>query len=153
MAHVRSHGHGELEHNGPAFAVAGIVCVGVVLSYVPQALRIYMARSSVGLSPWFLFLGATSSASAMFNVLLLQWPIVRHCGKDGALSCVEHSMGIMQVGLQWFMFTFMYVLALTQLLPVFEVLCGGRVPAAECAQEAPPTQAQSCGRRFVGVRQ
>lgn len=95
--------------NGTAFAVAAVVCVGVVLSYVPQVVRICWTRSSVGLSPWFLFLGATSSASAMFNVLVLQWPVVRCCPRLGALGCVEQLMGILQVTLQWFMFTLMYV--------------------------------------------
>ena len=85
----------DLPHNGPAFAAAAVVCVGVVLSYIPQAMRIHLSRSSVGLSPWFLFLGATSSACAMFNVIVLQWPIVRCCASLSALSCLEHMMGIL----------------------------------------------------------
>ncbi len=30
-------------------------------------------------SQWYLLLGATSSASALLNLVILQWPVVRCC--------------------------------------------------------------------------
>ncbi|WFD44632.1 hypothetical protein MPSI1_003302 [Malassezia psittaci] len=103
----------EVPENRGAFLVAGVVCVGVVLSYLPQIVRIYRARSSVGLSPWFLFLGATSSACAMFNVMVLQWPILRCCSRLRAVQCLEQMMGVLQVSLQWFMFSVIFAMFLT----------------------------------------
>ena len=72
-------GRCEYPHDALAFAVSGVVCVGLVVSYLPQVVRILATGSSIGLSPWFLFLGATSSASPFPNVLTLQWGVVRCC--------------------------------------------------------------------------
>lgn len=72
-------GRCEYPHDALAFAVSGVVCMGLVVSYLPQVVRILATGSSIGLSPWFLFLGATSSASTFLNVLTLQWGVVRCC--------------------------------------------------------------------------
>lgn len=66
-------------HDPLAFGSSGVVCAGVVLSYLPQIARILTMRSSLGLSPWFLFLGATSSASTFLNVVTLQWHVFECC--------------------------------------------------------------------------
>ena len=44
------------------------LCVGLVVSYLPQHLRIIMSKSSEGISPVFLFLGVASTSSSMFNM-------------------------------------------------------------------------------------
>ncbi|KAF8627148.1 hypothetical protein AX17_006365 [Amanita inopinata Kibby_2008] len=86
------------------------LCCGLVISYVPQHYRIISTGTSVGLSPWFLLLGSTSAAAGMLNMVTLQWHIVRCCRVLPLGSCVEMSAGIIQVGLQWLMFTMILVL-------------------------------------------
>ncbi|TFK71134.1 hypothetical protein BDN72DRAFT_870083 [Pluteus cervinus] len=86
------------------------LCCGLVLSYVPQHYRIIHEKSSEGLSPWYLLLGTASAASAMWNLITLQWPILRCCGKLSLGSCVEMTAGVTLVTLQWSMFTLIFVL-------------------------------------------
>ncbi|KLO12529.1 hypothetical protein SCHPADRAFT_875428 [Schizopora paradoxa] len=88
---------------------AGLV-VGLIVSYLPQHFRIISKGSSEGFSPWFLLLGATSSAAGMLNMWTLQWGIVKCCKKLSFGSCVESLGGIFQVSTQWFMFTMILVL-------------------------------------------
>jgi len=86
------------------------LCCGLVISYLPQHFRIIHAKSSEGFSPVFLLLGATSAASGMFNMVTLQAPIVRCCRVVSLGSCVEMTAGVVQVGLQWFCFSIVFVL-------------------------------------------
>lgn len=97
-------------HDGATLALSIVVCVGVVLSYIPQMLRITLVKSSVGLSPWFLFLGTTSSWSATLNLIVLQWPLLRCIFSPLRWSHLEHLMGVLQTGLQQVMFTLIFVL-------------------------------------------
>lgn len=101
-----------IHHDPVAVYLATFLCVGLVVSYLPQIYRIIHNRSSQGFSPWFLLLGATSSASSFLNVVALQWGIVRCCPSLPALECTESLLGIFQVGLQWFMFASVFVLFL-----------------------------------------
>ncbi|WFD23234.1 hypothetical protein MEQU1_001922 [Malassezia equina] len=97
-------------HNGAALQLSIVVCIGVVLSYIPQILRIVAAKSSVGLSPWFLFLGTTSSWSATLNLVVLQWPLLRCSFSPLRWISLEHLMGVLQAGLQQTMFTIIFIL-------------------------------------------
>ncbi|KAN0066486.1 hypothetical protein ACQY0O_000580 [Thecaphora frezii] len=100
-------------HHDPVSLYLSIfLCVGLVVSYLPQLLRIILKRSSQGFSPWFLLLGATSSASSFLNVVALQWGIVRCCSELSGGECAESLLGILQVGLQWLMFVSVLVLFL-----------------------------------------
>lgn len=88
------------------------LCMGLVVSYLPQIIRIILKRSSVGFSPWFLFLGATSSASSFLNVVSVQWAVVSCCQWLSTGACAESLLGIVQVGLQWLLFMTVFVLFL-----------------------------------------
>jgi hypothetical protein len=55
------------------------LCFGLIISYLPQILRIFIKKTSLGFSPYFLFLGATSSASSFLNVVSLQWAVISCC--------------------------------------------------------------------------
>jgi len=92
-----------------AFLTLGLCC-GLVISYAPQHYRIINSGSSMGLSPWFLLLGSTSAAAGMLNMVTLQWPIVKCCSTLPMGACLEISAGIIQVGLQWLLFTIILVL-------------------------------------------
>ncbi|KAJ9477165.1 hypothetical protein PHBOTO_000823 [Pseudozyma hubeiensis] len=100
-------------HQDPvAVYISAFLCVGLIISYLPQIFRIVRNKSSQGFSPWFLLLGATSSASSFLNVVALQWGIVRCCPSLPILECAESLLGIFQVGLQWLMFASVFVLFL-----------------------------------------
>jgi hypothetical protein len=56
-----------------ATLTAGL-CVGLVISYLPQHVRIISKGTSDGLSPWFLLLGSTSSAAGFLNMCVGREP-------------------------------------------------------------------------------
>jgi PQ loop repeat len=95
------------EHDGVATGLAVFLLVGIVVSYLPQIVRIIVKKSSLGFSPWFLLLGATSSASSFLNVVALQWGLVRCCSMVSTSICAESMLGIAQVALQWLCFVSM----------------------------------------------
>ncbi|GAA5963053.1 hypothetical protein JCM21900_002217, partial [Sporobolomyces salmonicolor] len=66
-------------HNRTGEILSLCIVVGLVLSYLPQHFRIIRHRNSEGLSPLFLLLGATSSASSLGNIVTLQWGQVACC--------------------------------------------------------------------------
>ncbi|KAI0088322.1 hypothetical protein BDY19DRAFT_994229 [Irpex rosettiformis] len=86
------------------------LCVGLVISYLPQHLRIILAKSSEGFSPWFLLLGSTSTVAGVLNIIVKQWEIVRCCHVLSAGNCIEATAGIFQLFIQWFCFTMILVL-------------------------------------------
>ncbi|KAG6330156.1 hypothetical protein ID866_8934 [Astraeus odoratus] len=93
-----------------ANALTAFLVYGLFISYVPQHLRIIRAGTSIGLSPWFLLLGSTSSAAAMLNMITMQWPILRCCKEVSFGKCIEISAGVLQVSTQWLLFTIIMVL-------------------------------------------
>ncbi|WRT69175.1 uncharacterized protein IL334_006159 [Kwoniella shivajii] len=99
-------------HDVPTLVLSLILCTGLIISYLPQHLRIVNAKSSEGFSPWFLLLGATSSASGMLNLLIVQWPLFQCCRILSAGRCFESLLGFYQVTLQWLLFTIILVLYL-----------------------------------------
>jgi len=100
------------DHNPFALTLTIGVTIGLILSYLPQHLRIISNRSSEGISPWFLLLGSTSSTAAMLNVVALQWPVVLCCKQVNAGMCLESLGGVFQVLIQWFLFIVTLVLFL-----------------------------------------
>ncbi|KAJ6602681.1 hypothetical protein DFH09DRAFT_1301691 [Mycena vulgaris] len=86
------------------------LCIGLVISYLPQHFRIIHKGTSEGLSPWFLLLGSTSSAAGFLNMITVQHTQIRCCRVVSIAACVESTAGIVQVGLQWAMFSFIFVL-------------------------------------------
>ncbi|KAJ7199634.1 hypothetical protein GGX14DRAFT_661548 [Mycena pura] len=86
------------------------LCIGLVISYLPQHFRIIHTGSSEGLSPWFLLLGSTSSAAGFLNLVTVQHTQIRCCTVVSVASCIESTAGIVQVGLQWLLFSLIFVL-------------------------------------------
>src|ERR1700760_1819914 len=91
------------------FALSLFIVLGILVSYLPQHIRIIARRSSEGLSPWFVLLGTTSSTFALFNISCL--PITQTdiscCHVNGRFSCVPGLLGIAQVFVQWSCFAMM----------------------------------------------
>ncbi|GAA94580.1 uncharacterized protein L969DRAFT_97376 [Mixia osmundae IAM 14324] len=100
------------QHDAVAFVLSLFIILGLVGSYIPQHYRIISTGTGEGISPWFLLLGATSSASSFLNVVVLQWSVVRCCEYWSPSSCFESVLGIIQVGLQFIMFSLIFVLFL-----------------------------------------
>ncbi|KAE8219380.1 hypothetical protein CF319_g6920 [Tilletia indica] len=100
------------EHDPIALSLSIFLCIGLIVSYLPQVVRIIHKKSSLGFSPWFLLLGATSSSSSFLNLVALQWGLVRCCNVVSAGACAESMMGIVQVMLQWLLFNVILVLFL-----------------------------------------
>ncbi|KAK7017607.1 hypothetical protein R3P38DRAFT_2540037 [Favolaschia claudopus] len=98
------------QHDWRTAALTLCLCIGLVISYLPQHFRIIRQNTSEGLSPWFLLLGSTSSAAGFLNLVTVQHTQIRCCTVQTLSQCVESVAGIVQVGLQWAMFTFIFVL-------------------------------------------
>ncbi|EED19586.1 PQ loop repeat protein [Talaromyces stipitatus ATCC 10500] len=84
------------------FILSLLILVGILLSYLPQHIRIIRLRSSFGLSPYFVLLGTTSGTAAFANILVL--PRSAHdaacCREISGVSCFAGLLGIFQVGVQ-----------------------------------------------------
>jgi len=105
----------ELAHpNTATFALALFIVVGILVSYLPQHLRIISRRSSEGLSPYFVLLGTTSSTFAIANILTLpQSQADIACCKDiSHFACSAGLLGIAQVAVQWGCFSLIMFLFL-----------------------------------------
>ncbi|ORX39132.1 hypothetical protein BD324DRAFT_649221 [Kockovaella imperatae] len=76
----------------------------------PRHIRIIRKKTSEGFSPWYLLLGATSSASGMLNLLIVQWSLIRCCKVESPWGCAESLLGFFQVFLQWLLFSIIHVL-------------------------------------------
>jgi uncharacterized protein with PQ loop repeat len=98
------------------FSLSLFIVIGILVSYLPQHIRIISRRSSEGLSPWFVLLGTTSSTFALFNIISL--PIsqtdIACCGVNGRFACFAGLLGVAQVFVQWGCFAMMYVLSAQQ---------------------------------------
>lgn len=94
--------------------VSIFIVVGMLISYLPQHIRIIKRGTSEGISPYFVLLGTTSATSAFANILLL--PQSRNdvacCKELETFHCVAGLLGIAQLGVQWISFTFIFVLFL-----------------------------------------
>ncbi|KAL6719369.1 hypothetical protein ACLMJK_003608 [Lecanora helva] len=105
------------------FALSVLILLGILASYLPQHYRIIARRSSEGLSPYFVLLGATSGACAFANVLTL--PASRKdlacCRELSGFACAAGLLGIAQVGVQWACFTvilFLFLLFFPRATPL-----------------------------------
>jgi hypothetical protein len=106
----------DLSHpNVKIFALSLFIVLGILVSYLPQHIRIISRRSSEGLSPWFVLLGTTSSTFALFNIICL--PITQTdigcCRVNGRFACFAGLLGVAQVFVQWGCFAMMYVFCAT----------------------------------------
>ncbi|KAK9480951.1 hypothetical protein V1514DRAFT_274875 [Lipomyces japonicus] len=95
------------------FVVSSLLAVGIVYSYIPQQLRIYWRRNSKGISPWFLLLGQMSGICTLANVLLLSTGVMSCCRFLSGGKCFAASLGVIQMALQFVMFSVTFILYLS----------------------------------------
>ncbi|KXS09443.1 hypothetical protein M427DRAFT_105373, partial [Gonapodya prolifera JEL478] len=77
--------------------------------YTLQHLRIIRLRSSEGLAPIFFLFGGIASTSTLWNVLLLQSPVVKCCVTE-RWSCLQNTLALIQVLVQWASFQTVFIL-------------------------------------------
>ncbi|CUM47100.1 uncharacterized protein AC631_04835 [Debaryomyces fabryi] len=84
------------------FAFLVLITIGIIISYLPQYRRIYIKKTSEGLSTNFLFLGSCSSIFTLTNIILVSSK-ARHCCYIGALNffnCLNSQLNLIQIGIQ-----------------------------------------------------
>lgn len=74
-----------------------VIIVGIVVTFLPQQVRIVRKRSSLGISPYFVLLGITSVLAQLINILILQIPVLKGC-RSGSETCLSDLLGAIQVG-------------------------------------------------------
>ncbi|CCH44844.1 putative membrane protein [Wickerhamomyces ciferrii] len=84
------------------FIVSVIISIGIVLSYVPQHIKIVQTKSSTGLSPVFLLLSSLSGIAATSNLILLSFISIPCCLEITKFECINSQISLIQVGLQTF---------------------------------------------------
>lgn len=91
--------------------LAAFILVGILVSYLPQHIKIISRRSSEGLSPWWVLLGGLSGMAAIANILVLpaSRADMRCCKEVSGGECAAALLGVAQIGLQWSCFMFMFV--------------------------------------------
>ena len=80
------------------------------MSYLPQHYKIISYRSSRGLSPMFVLLGSVSGTASIANISTLPESTrdMACCTEIGPFPCAAALLGIVQIGVQWACFFFMY---------------------------------------------
>lgn len=88
-----------------------MIIIGIIISYLPQHIRIISRRSSFGISPYFVLLGTTSGTSAFANILVFPKTAadVSCCQEISGFACFAGLLGVFQMGMQWLSFFTMYV--------------------------------------------
>ncbi|CEJ56481.1 Putative PQ loop repeat protein [Penicillium brasilianum] len=83
-----------------------LIILGILISYLPQHIRIISRRSSFGISPYFVLLGTTSGTSAFVNILVFPKTAadVTCCQEISGLACFAGLLGVFQMGMQWLCF-------------------------------------------------
>lgn len=79
-----------------------LITFGIFVSYLPQYHRIYIKRTSEGLSTNFLLLGSSASLFTLTNIILISSK-ARICCFAGELSlfnCVNSQLNMIQIGTQ-----------------------------------------------------
>ncbi|EFX05930.1 pq loop repeat protein [Grosmannia clavigera kw1407] len=90
------------------------ILVGMLVSYLPQHIRIIARGTSEGISPYFVLLGVTSATSGFANILTLPQSLedVACCKELDTFHCMAGLLGIAQLGVQWICFAFILALFL-----------------------------------------
>ncbi|KAJ1995022.1 hypothetical protein H4R33_000037 [Dimargaris cristalligena] len=112
----------QLPHNSSDIYLGLFLCVGTFFSYLPQHIKIITHRSSEGFSPFFLLLGTVSAFCNVSNIFLLQLNSIICCKIWSATDCLINTIGVFQIGIQWFMFFAIFVLYIMYFPPSMKYL-------------------------------
>ncbi|ODV80793.1 mannosyltransferase [Suhomyces tanzawaensis NRRL Y-17324] len=82
------------------FATLVMMTFAIFLSYVPQYRRIYLKKTSEGLSASFLFLGSASSILTVTNIILVSSKARGCCSSLSVFDCLNSQLSLLQIGTQ-----------------------------------------------------
>ena len=86
-------------------SLALLILIGILISYLPQHIKLLTRRSSAGLSPWWVLLGGLGSLAALANILVLprsrQDVVCCSSSEVTGWECAAALGGVGQIGLQW----------------------------------------------------
>lgn len=94
-----------LDMNVESIALGVVLILGSILSTVPQHLKIWKNKSSIGLSFLWLFLGNINQFSAVLNAMVLKFPQEQACDVLGLGRCLPSLLSLIQLFGLW-AFTF-----------------------------------------------
>lgn len=86
--------------------IGSLIVLGILVSYLPQHVRIISLKSSFGISPYFILLGSTSATSSFVNILIFPKTAqdVACCSEISGAACFAGLLGVIQMGMQWLCF-------------------------------------------------
>lgn len=76
------------------------ITVGIFVSYLPQYRRIWLNKTSEGLSVSFLLLGSCLSLFTLTNIVLISSRARKCCTVLSAFNCANSQINLVQIGLQ-----------------------------------------------------
>ncbi|KAJ3300872.1 hypothetical protein HDV03_001891 [Kappamyces sp. JEL0829] len=82
-----------------------IIILGLLLSYAPQLLKLWVEKDSTGISVIFLLVGFLGTASTLGNVVLLQSESIGCCLTVPVVNCLQDTFGVTQMLTQSTCFT------------------------------------------------
>lgn len=82
------------------FVILVLITFGIFISYVPQYRRIYIKRTSEGLSKNFLLLGSSSSLFTVTNIILISSKARACCKTLSSFNCVNSQLNLVQISVQ-----------------------------------------------------
>lgn len=99
-----------LEHpNSATVTLAAVIAIGILISYIPQHVKIIRKGTSEGLSPWWVLLGGLSSVALIGSIMTLpsSQEDMKCCKSIKFGECVAALLGIVQIGMQFTCFMLM----------------------------------------------
>ncbi|KAI9020541.1 hypothetical protein DFJ74DRAFT_673568 [Hyaloraphidium curvatum] len=82
-------------------ALGVFLTTGLVVSFMPQHIKMIRLRSSEGLSALFVLFAGIAGTSTLFNVWVLQSGTLGCCKAWSPAYCFENILGVIQVSVQW----------------------------------------------------
>jgi len=92
-------------------AIALLIIVGTIISYIPQYLIIVKKKSSDGLNTIMLGISLFSSFLTATNSGILKWPLVVCCQDLSSAECVLNNLATEQLMISVFCVFVLYLLA------------------------------------------
>ena len=100
-------------HNSASSIVIGtFIIFAIVLTYLPQYLKIIKNKSTKGISYNYLLLGNISNFTNFFGSLLLNYQIIDCCSKTSAGHCINILLPIYQMFFPWLCIFVLYIIFL-----------------------------------------
>lgn len=87
-----------------------IILAGIILSYIPQYVKMVRTKSSLGISELYLVIGYLSSTTSWNNGFIFYYPIWESC--KGFYQCNDETLGFIQLVAQWLCMLVFYILYL-----------------------------------------